>query len=221
MPMFDAAFATGRIRNEPLQQKLEFLREHGVGMKQLTFELDLLFDYMVQMGRGNNRCLVELGSWRGGTAWVLALFVQPGSKIILVDKFEKAVDRKKTRLVASKLSDLFEVHVLDMTTEKALPKVTKLVGDKLDHLHIDADHRYRGVAWDYHHYSPLVQAGGIVQLHDIKAVGFSTPQYRYGVHKLWDELKRHHPRTHEFVDESYTDSRATMSGHVGIGIVEV
>jgi hypothetical protein len=54
----------------------------------------------------------------------------------------------------------------------------------IDMLHIDGSHYYMDVKHDFYAWLPKVKVGGIILLHDINVV-----KERYGVWKLWKELK--------------------------------
>lgn len=217
--IFDGNFDLTTVRHEALRQRLQFLRDNGIGLRQLVTELDGLFDFMLQTCRVANRTFVDLGSWQGGTAWILAEFVRPGGKIILVDYATARQTVKPAELVVAHLSRDYDVTYLKTTTREALPVVCKLVGGQLDHLHIDASHEYAAVKWDYDHYAPLAQSGGLIQLHDIKLTGHRA-KYRFEVWRLWDELVNGQ-QTHEIVDTAFVPPQPTEGGHIGIGLVIV
>jgi predicted O-methyltransferase YrrM len=219
LAIFDDNFDLATVRNDALRRRLEFLRANGIGLRQLVTELDDLFDYMMKSGRMSNRALVDLGSWQGATAWILSEFVQPGGKIILVDHAQAPQTVKPAEFVAAQLRKDYDVTYLKTTTRQALLQVHELVGDELDHLHIDASHEYEDAKWDYEQFGPLVQPGGLIQLHDIKLTG-GRGNYKFEVWRLWDEIAswRH---THTIVDETFELPQPTEGGHVGIGLVMV
>ena len=57
--------------------------------------------------------------------------------------------------------------------------------DSNDYLHIDADHHYDGAKLDWGLYSPLVDDGGVITLHD--TVNFREP---CGVPRLIEEIRQ-------------------------------
>ena len=206
------------VRHQSLRRRLQFLRDNDIGLRQVVVELDDLFEFMLRAGR-TIKTFVELGSWQGGTAWVFAEFIQPGGKLILVDHAEAEHTLKPARRVIKQLSKDYEVIYLSTTTRKALPQVTKLVGGKLDYLHIDSDHEYKAVKWDYEHYAPLVRSGGLIQMHDVALTG-RRGKHRFEVCRLWNEIK---PglTTHEIVDTTYVPVRKDEGGYIGTGLIEV
>jgi len=217
--IFDDNFDLTTVRNAPLRRRLQFLRDNGIGLRQLVTELDDLFDFMLKTTRVANGALVDLGSWQGGTAWVLAEFVRPGGKIILVDYAMSPRTVKPAEVIVRQLSETYDVTYLKMTTCDALPRVCELVMDCLDHLHIDASHEYVAAKWDYEHYAPLVRSGGLIQLHDIKLTGHRA-KYKFEVWRLWNELA-HGQHTHELVDTAFVPPQPTEGGHIGIGLIPV
>jgi predicted O-methyltransferase YrrM len=166
--------------------------------------------------------LVELGCWQGGSAWLLSSFIKPGGSIILVDYMQSKAILKKTHFVMAALRTAgYAAKLFNMTTEAALPHVRKALGNQHNnriYLHIDADHQYDAVAWDYNNYSQIVSPGGVIQLHDIALTGQSTRGYKFDVHKLWAEIKGN---KQEVIDTAYVDPQPTAGGHIGIGLVWV
>jgi len=59
--------------------------------------------------------------------------------------------------------------------------IDKFRGFKCDILMIDGDHSYEGVKSDYLNYSPLVEKGGLIILHDICNINCGVPDF-------WKEL---------------------------------
>jgi cephalosporin hydroxylase len=88
--------------------------------------------------------------------------------------------------------------------------VSALGARKLDLLFIDGDHSYSGVSADFEMYRGLVRAGGLIGFHDIipdfkTRFGRPTTADSGGVPKLWDEVRRRYPDTHEIVESRDQD----------------
>lgn len=217
--VFDDDFDMDTATVPALKQCLAFLKRQHIGLKQLVTELNILFTFM---GAPKFENFVELGCWQGATAALFSTFVKPGGRIILVDKLHNSTDHAKAKYVVTVLKDRgFDAQLLRQSTEMALPFVKREMPE-IDYLHIDADHQYPGVKWDFDNYTPLVKHGGLVQMHDIAMKGWSNPKHEFGVHKLWAELKKKMGTyMTEIIDRSYEEPQPNVTGHVGIGIINV
>lgn len=213
--VFDDSFDIGGVKNPVLRESLEFLRLNGIELKQLVSELERLFDHL--HGR-QFASFLELGSYQGATAWILSHFVRPGGKIVLVDNNALPQVYEKLEFVAEELTDMgFRVEVIRTKTRRAFEQLRG--SPAFEYLHIDADHVYENVSWDFHHYKELVSPSGLIQLHDIAMTG-KMGSRSFGVCKLWSELDEHYWTT-EIVDKTFTPVEETIGGHVGIGLVEM
>lgn len=110
---------------------------------------------------------VEIGRFKGGSTFVLASGLAPGSLLTSYD-------------LHVKLTNQFSGAELDAALQRALAryglaeKVELLVGDsrtveppaQLDFLLIDGDHSYEGVRADYLHWRDALRPGGHLLFHD-------------------------------------------------------
>jgi predicted O-methyltransferase YrrM len=203
-------------KNEVLRSRLEFLKKNDIPMLQVVSELDMLFEYLAGTNHTSNATFVELGCAFMASTWVFSAFVRPGGTIVVVDTVTPKPHRYR-RAIVNELEKEHSVHIIEDATDRALPRVESLVSVNIDHLHIDADHKYESACRDYANYAPLVRPGGIIQFHDIRP-RTGPVSWTMGVHKCWDEIKGTLDY-HEFVDESFSDPK--IPGNVGIGIIEV
>jgi predicted O-methyltransferase YrrM len=202
--------------NDVLRSRLEFLKKYKIPLLQVVSELNGFFKYMADSGRTNNSCFVELGSAFGASAYLFSVFLRPGGKIVLVDNANPKPLTHRRRILHD-LSQNFDVYMIERSTFDALDAVTEITGCRVDHMHIDADHRYESVKWDYENYAPLVQPGGILQFHDI-CEREGDLAWTIQINKLWSQLMLHY-RCQTFVDLDYSDP--DVPGNVGIGVVEI
>jgi predicted O-methyltransferase YrrM len=156
---------------------------------------------------------LEIGSYRGGTLFVLSRLADPDATVITID-LPKTLFGKIGRWAQTPLFHRFTqkgqtIHLVraDSHRQETLSRVSKLLnGRKLDLLFIDGDHTYAGVRADFEMYSPLVRPGGIVAFHDIAAQPLPNEVVR-----LWDEIKCGH-RHKEIL-------HSTARGAMGIGLL--
>lgn len=171
---------------------------------QASDEIAALLDFLRAQ---NVHVACELGTYKGGTLFMLTRVLPDDATIISVDVAQREVHktfaRKNQKLV---------VIENDLRRQETVEAVRAACGGRaLDFLFIDADHSAAGVRSDFSMYAPLVRDGGWVGFHDI------IPNRReadWGVPALWAELKQEYQTT-EFVDDY---SRAQGEG-LGIGVL--
>lgn len=138
------------------------------------------------------KVVLEIGTARGGTLFLLTRCSAPDARIVTVDypqgpfgggypgymaPFLRAIgrDSQSIGLVSG-----------DSHAPRTLDEVKCLLGGRaVDLLFIDGDHSYDGVKKDFEMYSPLVRRGGLVAFHDIRP----GPERRVGgVPVFWKEV---------------------------------
>lgn len=138
------------------------------------------------------RTILEIGTCRGGTLFVLSRLADHKATIISIDLpngafgggykwFHIPIFRAFARKDQT-------IHLLRVDSHNSVTrdKVAHLLdGSNLDLLFIDGDHTYAGVKADFEMYSPFVKRG-IVALHDIAKHPEAT---RAQASVFWEELK--------------------------------
>jgi predicted O-methyltransferase YrrM len=163
------------------------------------------------------RVIIEIGTAKGGTFFLLASVAAPNALLISVDlpggqygggykpervSLYRAFARAQQRIV------LIQGDSGDPETFNQVRKV--LAKASVDLLLIDGDHTYGGVSRDFRGYGPLVHNGGLIALHDIAP----HRDLSVGVKQFWDELEMQFPRSFEFIEDR-------DQGWAGIGLVVV
>jgi cephalosporin hydroxylase len=141
----------------------------------------------------NCKNVLEVGSYLGGTFYVLCKLSHPDGLKISIDypfygnQAKEIADKK----VYSKMKSFAEnVHII--TADSHLEETKNVLSDilkeeKLDFLFIDGDHSYEGVKQDFKMYSPFVKKGGYVAFHDVNDTKLHRELGCY-VHQFWEEL---------------------------------
>jgi predicted O-methyltransferase YrrM len=163
------------------------------------------------------RTVLEIGTARGGTLFLLSRVAAEDATLISVDLpysgpcgnagYPPAV----ASLFASFARDgqVIELIQGDSHDDGTRARIDWILGGRpLDFLLIDGDHTEPGVRRDFEMYSPLVRRDGQIAFHDI--VG-GRPELSGGVPDFWQELKASRT-TQEFVQD-------WEQGAFGIGVI--
>jgi predicted O-methyltransferase YrrM len=145
------------------------------------------------VARAKPRTTLEIGTYRGGTLFVIAKLAAPDATIISVD-FPTTTLGSLVRYAQAPILNRFigkqqGLHLLRENSHEAgtiLQISDILAGQKLDLLFIDGDHSYEGVKSDFEMYSALVRKGGLVAFHDIAGNSLHDTS---GVSNFWGEVK--------------------------------
>jgi predicted O-methyltransferase YrrM len=136
--------------------------------------------------------VVELGTARGGTFFVLARMAAADATLVSIDLPAgiggSGYPMWKGPILESFATGGQAVHLVraDSHTPTTLDRVKAILdGRPIDLLFIDADHSYAGVRTDYELYAPLVRPGGAICLHDVVPNPFNEA---IEVDRFWDEV---------------------------------
>jgi O-antigen biosynthesis protein len=160
------------------------------GAMQKASELGALVDLLSER---TLRCVVEIGTARGGTLYVWCQLAEPDALIVSIDLpggpfgggYSEDEGRAFDRFAkpGQRLVRLREDSHADSTKHQ----LEEILGDrKVDFLFIDADHTYYGARQDLLLYSPLLAEDGVLALHDI------VPHSEFpecAVDTLWQEVR--------------------------------
>ena len=178
---------------ERLAKNLAWLKDQDIFVQQQPEEIAKTYEYLAI--RKPAAVLVEIGVYRGGSLLLLAEFVEPGGLVIGIDTFEGNPHQQPTGLTwAEKVKDELTKRNLTAilikgSSHAVVPEVKTAVGERgIDHLHIDGAHNYESVSEDYRDYAPLVNSGGLIQMHDVL-----NNRPGMGVVALWSEVAEQYP----------------------------
>jgi predicted O-methyltransferase YrrM len=176
-----------------------------------------LRDFLVLVQQLEPRAVVEIGTGRGGTLFLLTRVATPDAILISVDlssvadlRFGGGDFRHRRPLFEAFALDGQRVHFLDADSHAADTRASverKLDGRDVDLLFIDGDHTEEGVRTDFELYRDLVRPGGIIAFHDIVD---GKPDWVGGVPNFWRSV-----RTEDAVE--FVEDRA--QGGWGIGVL--
>jgi predicted O-methyltransferase YrrM len=131
-------------------------------------------------------CLVEIGSYCGGSTVVIARAAarrNPAATVYAIEPFTFHEARYQRDY-----ESLFDANVTDWNLAGRIVKVKARSHDAvrdwrrpIDFLYVDGDHAYGAVTADIRDWVPLVRPGGLVCFHDYK------PEGKEGVRRAVDE----------------------------------
>lgn len=168
-----------------------YYAEGSLSPEQITSEIESV---LREIERMEPRVVLEIGTGRGGTFFLLARAASPHATMISVDlpggDFGGGYGVWRTlvyrQLVRSKQRGKFlRLDSHDPDTLAAVQDA--LEGRQVDVLFLDGDHTYEGIKQDYEMYSGLVRRGGLILFHDI--VPASTA-HGCDVARFWQEIKQ-------------------------------
>jgi predicted O-methyltransferase YrrM len=206
--------STTRTIEDALDTAYAFEDWSVIAPNQIRSEIGALLDVL---GNEAPRALLEIGTARGGTLFLLCQVASDDATLISIDLpysglcgnagYPPAV----ASLFVSFARDqqLIELVQGDSHSDETLASVERILGQRpLDFLLIDGDHTEAGVRRDFKMYSPLVRRDGYIALHDIVP---GRPELSGGVPGFWNELKASRS-TQEFVHD-------WNQGAYGIGVI--
>lgn len=146
------------------------------------------------------RNAMEIGSYLGGTLFLLCRLAHPKARIFSVDLHRGHLWGARKLIYYSFVTRDQKLRVIhgDSHSAPTQSRIARNLGSrKLDFLFIDGDHSYAGVKRDFEMYSHLVRPGGVVAFHDIVA---HPPEAQCHVKEFWDEVRQRY--RHKEVIES-------------------
>lgn len=163
------------------QKRLKWLTDNGIQLLQNAREFECLCHKLTPLQINN---VLEIGSYSGASIYMFAGHCNSGANIICIDPYPKP----KIHNVFNELDKNFNVHLIqERSQEELVPSIVQQITDKVDFLHIDGEHSYEAVKYDFETYSPFVRDGGLIAIHDICG---PMGEYKYEVKKYWEELKK-------------------------------
>ena len=180
---------------------VDFSLSQPIAPLQIRSELMALAEEIARLQPSN---ALEIGSFLGGTLFVLCRLAQADARILSLDLYRGSLGGARKLIYYSFLRERQKLHIVTGDSHSALTQsgiARRLEPAKLDFLFIDGDHSYDGVKRDFEMYSPLVRPGGLVAFHDIVV---HPPEAQCHVSDFWVEVKQRY-RHKEFIENPKQD----------------
>jgi predicted O-methyltransferase YrrM len=171
------------------------LKFRGYSLRAHQVDQEIL-ELIAELGRRDARRVVEIGTARGGTLFLLLRSLSEQARIVSVDlpggAFGGGYPHWKAVLFHSLARRGQTLRLLrgDSHTESTRDQISTALGGGADFILIDGDHSYEGAKRDFELYRPLLSKRGFLAFHDIVP---GPPEKVGGVPKLWAELKAQYP----------------------------
>lgn len=136
-------------------------------------ETDLLLKYV-------KKCkihFVEIGTYKGGSASIISLYLPKGVRMTTIDIFRKVHEDalspeepptlKEAKETVKKQGNISKVDIIQGNSWEIARKWSK----KIDILFIDGDHRYETVKKDFASWESYLVKGGFILMHDVNFKG--------------------------------------------------
>ena len=216
-----AAKVVRRAQPATLDEAIEFAETFdyaGISLRpmQVTNEIRAFLELLAA---DPPRTLLEIGTGRGGTLFLLAQAAREDALVVSIDAPDGDASfggrpgyKRRARLYRSlgRPGQRLLFLAADSHREETRAELTDVLrGRELDLLFIDGDHSRAGVEADLRMYSPLVRSGGLVAFHDIVP---GDPGDVGGVPEFWQQIRKEDSL--EFVED-------WEQGRWGIGVLRV
>jgi predicted O-methyltransferase YrrM len=166
------------------------------------------------------KSILEIGTLRGGTLFVLCKLAHPLATIISVDlpggQFGGGYNSIQGSLFRRFNAAGQSLHLLRADSHlESTKKTVEQIAPTLDLLFVDGDHSYAGVKRDFELYSPLVRSPGMIVFHDIAPHDMSKfpSEQPCEVDRFWREIKDSYRHT-EIIE-------SPGQGWAGIGVLTI
>ena len=183
-------------RNSSPAELVQFCMSQPLSPLQIQNEL---LSWAEEVARLRPSNAMEIGTYRGGTLYLLCQLANSNARIFSVDMHRGRLGGARKLIHYSFLKKGQRLYTIegDSHEQHTLTRVCRGLGsEKLDFLFIDGDHSYNGVRRDFEMYSPLVKPGGAITFHDIV---LHPPEAQCHVKEFWDEIKQRFPHR-EIID---------------------
>ena len=166
---------------------------HAAGLANPHSQMNAIEKACLERSAKGKSKALEIGTYMGVTATIIADAMTAGGRLYCVDPFEKKNDQQNPGLTMALRS---------LKRKKLLPKVEFLLGfsnekriiemipEGLDFILVDGDHSYDGLKNDWEIVKRKLAPGGIVCLHDT-TIPAEEPYRDFGSVSYYNDVVKH------------------------------
>jgi predicted O-methyltransferase YrrM len=140
---------------------------HTVGLAEPSSQtIESEFDVIKKYARGK-RSAVEIGTYQGVSAAIIARQLDPAGRIYCVDPWFQ-IGGKENHLLTIAKRHFKRMGVFDKVVlcQGVVTEVKNMLPNRIDFAFIDGDHTYEGLKTDWEILAPRLEIGGVICLHD-------------------------------------------------------
>ena len=169
-----------------------------------------MFSLMDIAKKTNIKTICEIGSYKGGSLFLLAQMASKNASIISID-IDYPLEKRFLFGKFARKSQKIKCIRGNTQNPKTVESVRRaLSGRKIDLLFIDGDHSFFGVMNDFVRFSPLMSEKGIIAFHDIHPdfrmhYGVNSSSFVGGVPIFWEAIKKSGLTTTEIIEDQEQD----------------
>lgn len=193
-----AARTVGRFRHATLEEAMDFGEqfEYGeISIRPMQIRGEIR-SFLELVASDPPRAVLEIGTGRGGTLFLLAHTAREDACLVSVDSADAEGgfggrpsygNRSRLYRALGRSGQRVVFLAADSHLSETRARVEAiLAGNPLDLLFIDGDHTRVGIESDFRMYSPLVRAGGLIAFHDIVP---GPPEAVGAVPAFWQDIR--------------------------------
>lgn len=216
VPAFAALMRAASLRAGNDLERVRLARRlayRGLSLRPYQVDQEVV-ELLDELRRRRVSRVVEIGTARGGTLFLLTQALEASARLVSVDlhfgPFGGGYPHWKIPLFHALALGGPSLRLLrgSSQTPEMRDRVLRTLGGPADFILIDGDHSYDGAKRDYELYREIIGPSGIIAFHDIVPGAEGRVG---GVPKLWQELKQHQPHREIVKDWS--------QGGFGIGLL--
>jgi len=160
-------------------------------------------------GEFDCRSYLEIGSLKGESLLAMGSIMERVVSIDLPSRGKSGRENHRKLHAVGERLNRSGTHANLISGSSRDPKVIAAANGKYDLVFIDGDHSYAGVEADFVNFLPM--ASKLIAFHDVCHTDAGVHQ-KYGVRKLWNEIKNSGYNTRVFYDN-------WLDACMGIGVV--
>jgi predicted O-methyltransferase YrrM len=176
---------------------------HSVGLAEPASQTIASEFAVIRKHAAGKRCAVEVGSFQGVSAAIIARELDPAGKLYCVDPWFEVNGKEDASLTIAK-RHFRRNKVVDkiVLCQGVITEALGKMPNEIDFAFIDGDHTFPGLKTDWEILAPRLKLGGVICLHDT-SVPPGAPELNFGSCQFFNEVISQ-DRSFSLVDTVYS-----------------